>query len=114
MSILNSIRWKVYKCQNFKNRNGEIYRNNHSITLIFHTIYLNILNNDNKISEFRKADIINQKKYYYDQITRDIYDEKDSENIPVIMNELKKYTKILIDNQDKEVFKRTFIDKLEI
>ncbi|MCC5910218.1 MAG: APC family permease [Clostridiaceae bacterium] len=112
LSVFLSIRWKVYQCQRYKVIDDKVHRNNYLIESMFSIIYLAILIDNNKISKFSKADILRQKKLYYDYIRDDISYKKNFEIIPVLMSELRKYTKILIDSQEKEVLKKTFITEL--
>lgn len=112
LSVFASIRSKVYKCQYYKISDEKIKRNNYSVELIFSRIYLSILLDNNKVSKFRKSDIIAYKKRYYDVIKSDVEYKRNNDAIPIILDELLKYTKLLIDNLEGKVLKETFISEL--
>lgn len=114
LSIFSSIRREVYKCQYCRIEDDEIHRNNHSIDYLFNRIYYVILSNKNKVANLNKSIIVRTLKDYYDCIYRDIKNSKNKEITPILMNEFRNYTKLLIDNREGKVLEKTLVSQLKI
>ncbi len=111
--VFSTIRWNLYKCQYYYNKDGKIDRNNNRIEFILIRIYNNILINNTKASKFKKQDLLRQKTKYFDYIRDGLTYDQNIDAHPVIMNELRLYTKLLIENNEIDVLRKTFFYELK-
>jgi hypothetical protein len=110
--VFSRIRWNIYKCQFYKVDNEVVVRNNNSIEYMYTIVYYQLSNSNFRTMNISKADIVKILKRFYDDIYEGVQYNKNKDIYPVCINELKKYTKVLIDNCEANVLEKTLIKQL--